>query len=118
GRHDAVSLAATLTPEFGCIMAHKEQPAGDGSQKQKSMAKVETLRPRDFSRILRAVPQLVQLAKKPLWIDYDNEADVLYLSFRQPQRATDSDLRDDGIIVHRRKNEIVGLTILDASTRP
>lgn len=81
------------------------------------MAKVEAFRPRDISRFLRAVRQFVQLPKKPLWVDYDEEADVLYLSFRHPQRATDSDMRDDGIIVHRRKKEIVGLTILDASTR-
>jgi len=48
---------------------------------------------------------------------YDEEADVLYLSFRRPQRATDSEVRDDGIIVRKRGKEIVGLTILDASTR-
>jgi uncharacterized protein YuzE len=52
-----------------------------------------------------------------MWIDDDAEADVLYLSFRRPQRATDSEMRDNGIIVHRRGNQIVGLTILEASTR-
>jgi uncharacterized protein YuzE len=51
-----------------------------------------------------------------MWIDYDAEADVLYLSFRKPQRATDGELRDDGIIVHRRGKK-VGLTIQAASTR-
>jgi hypothetical protein len=35
----------------------------------------------------------------------------------QAHRATDSDLRDDGIIVHRRGKKVVGLTIQDASTR-
>jgi uncharacterized protein YuzE len=52
-----------------------------------------------------------------MWIDHDEEADVLYLSFRRPQRATDSELRDDGIVVRKRGKEIVGLTILDASIR-
>jgi hypothetical protein len=32
-------------------------------------------------------------------------------------RATDSEARNDGIIVRKRGKEIVGLTILDASTR-
>jgi hypothetical protein len=32
-------------------------------------------------------------------------------------RATDSELRDDGIIVHRRGKKVVGLTIQDASMR-
>jgi hypothetical protein len=39
------------------------------------------------------------------------------VSFCKPQRATDSELRDDGIIVHCRGKKVVGLTIRDASTR-
>ncbi|HEV3079645.1 MAG TPA: DUF2283 domain-containing protein [Gemmataceae bacterium] len=50
-------------------------------------------------------------------MDFDSEADVLYISFRRPQRASDSEMREDGIIVHRRGKQIVGLTILDTSTR-
>jgi uncharacterized protein YuzE len=53
----------------------------------------------------------------PVAIDYDAEVDVLYVSYRRPQEATDSELRDDGIIVHTRHGELVGLTILDATTR-
>lgn len=71
----------------------------------------------NFARFLKAVPQLVRSPAKQMWIDYDEEADVLYLSFRKPQKATDSELRDDGIIIHRRRKEVVGLTIQDASTR-
>ena len=66
------------------------------------MAQIADWQPKEFARILKAVPRLVQLPVKHLWIDYDAEADVLYLSFSKPQRATDSELRDDGIIVHRR----------------
>jgi uncharacterized protein YuzE len=80
------------------------------------MAQVE-LQSKDFSRILRAVPQLVRFPAKQMWLDFDSEADVLYISFRRPQRASDSEMREDGIIVHRRGKQIVGLTILDASTR-
>jgi uncharacterized protein YuzE len=81
------------------------------------MAQVTSLKPQDFAGILKAVRQLVKFPAQQMWIDYDEEADVLYLSFRRPQRASDSELRDDGIIVRRRGKEIVGLTILDASTR-
>ena len=59
---------------------------------------LSTLRPKDMTRILQAVPRLVDLPAKKIWIDYDAEADVLYLSFRRPQRASDSELREDGII--------------------
>lgn len=75
------------------------------------------VRSKDISRILKAVPDLVEFPIHRMWIDYDQEADVLYISFRRPQRASDSELRDDGIIVHRRGKQIVGLTILDASKR-
>ena len=80
------------------------------------MALVE-LRPKDLAKILRAVPQLVDFPVHKMWIDYDSEADVLYISFRRPQRATDSEMREDGIIIHRHGQRIVGVTILEASTR-
>lgn len=72
---------------------------------------------RDLSRILGAVGGILSFPSKRFWVDYDDEADVLYLSFRKPQKATDSELRDDGIIVRKRGDEIIGLTILDASRR-
>jgi len=80
------------------------------------MAQIE-LHSKDFSQILRAAPQIVRFPAKQMWLDYDAEADVLYISFRRPQRASDSEMREDGIIVHRRGKQIVGLTILEASTR-
>jgi uncharacterized protein YuzE len=81
------------------------------------MAEVAEWQSKDFRRILKAVPRLVDFPAKQVWIDYDAEADVPYLSFSKPQKATDSELRDDGIIVHRRGKKVVGLTIQDASTR-
>ncbi len=76
-----------------------------------------TLQKKDLGRILRTVPRLIDLPYTSMWIDYDTEADVLYLAFGRRQRATDSEMRDDGIIVHRCGDQIVGLTILEASTR-
>jgi uncharacterized protein YuzE len=81
------------------------------------MAQITDWHAKDLVRILKAVPQLVHLPAKQMWIDYDEEADVLYLSFCKPQKANDSELRDDGIIIHRRGKKVVGLTIQDASTR-
>jgi uncharacterized protein YuzE len=72
---------------------------------------------KDVSRLLRAVPRLLELPAARCWIDYDADADVLYISFQRPQRAADSELRDDGIIIHRRGKQVVGVTVLDASTR-
>jgi len=46
------------------------------------------------------------------------EADVLYLQFQRPANIHISEIRDDGIIVeYDDADNVVGLTILEASTR-
>lgn len=66
---------------------------------------------------LSIASDIAKLPEKHLWIDYDKEADVLYLSFRKPQRATKTIERDDDILIRKDDNEIVGITILNASSR-
>ncbi|MDO8615835.1 MAG: DUF2283 domain-containing protein [Dehalococcoidia bacterium] len=48
---------------------------------------------------------------------YDEEGDVLYISFGAPQAADDADVTDDDIVVRTRQGKIVGLTILNARER-
>jgi uncharacterized protein YuzE len=50
---------------------------------------------------------------------YDSEADVLYIDFYSPPKsASDSELTDSDIVIRYDDNdEIVGLTILNASKR-
>ena len=50
-------------------------------------------------------------------LDYDEEGDVLYISFGQPEAADDADVTDQGVIVRLRKGKIVGLTVLNARSR-
>ena len=52
-----------------------------------------------------------------LWSTYDAEADTLYVNFKRPSHATDSELTDEDVIVRYEGDEIVGLTILHASER-
>jgi uncharacterized protein YuzE len=63
------------------------------------------------------IPHLLKMSQKKIWIDYDQEVDVLYVNYRKPQRATDSEMLTNGIIVRYCDEEIVGLTIIDASQR-
>lgn len=63
------------------------------------------------------VAQIVQLPYTQLWIDYDEEADVLYVSFRKPQCADDSIMEEDGNIYHYRGEELVGITLMNAKKR-
>jgi uncharacterized protein YuzE len=71
-----------------------------------------------------AVRYALNLAKEvtklgqDLWVSYDAEADVLYISLQCPQRATDTIMLDDvGILLSYRGRKLVGITVLEASKR-
>ncbi len=77
-----------------------------------------TLKSEDLIKnCLSLVSKLVKLSLEHVWIDYDREADVLYLSFRKPQRATKTIETDDDILLRKDGNKIVGITILNAAAR-
>ena len=61
--------------------------------------------------------ELARLSVKHIWVDYDKEADVLYLSFRRPQRAKRTVEMDDDVLIRTDDDKIVGITILNASSR-
>jgi uncharacterized protein YuzE len=67
----------------------------------------------EVADILESAAFFLKLGAKKLWLDYDEEADVLYVSFRRPQRATDSRMEGD-LIYHYRDSDLVGVTVLHA----
>ncbi len=67
--------------------------------------------------ILQAMPYLIEFPTQRFWVDYDAEADVLYISLERPQKATDSTMTDEGILLRYREDRPVGVTILEASAR-
>ena len=67
--------------------------------------------------VTEAVPLLLRFPMRRFWVDYDREADVLYISFQRPQQATDTEMTMEGILLRSRGKELVGITVLDASTR-
>jgi len=69
----------------------------------------------ELKEIQMAMPYL--LKHKTVWSSYDSEADILYLHFKKPNLADHSVMTEDEIIIRYEKNEIIGLTILNASTR-
>lgn len=62
-------------------------------------------------RSLRATPHGY------LWSTHDAEGEVLYINFKKPSVATDSQLTDDDIIIRYEDEEVIGLTVLHASGR-
>ena len=76
---------------------------------------MKLMKPNPISKEL--VAGLLALPSRHVWTDYDADADVLYISFRKPQQANDSVMEDDGNIYHYRDDELVGVTVLNASRK-
>ncbi len=66
---------------------------------------------------LRFLPIVKDTPENNIWLSFDIEADVLYINFKRPSIATDSDLTDDDVIVRYDGEEVVGLTVLHVSKR-
>ena len=71
----------------------------------------------EVKKVLALVPELLEVPYPRIWTSYDKEADVLYINFKKPSHADDSELTDDDIIIRYEKGEIIGFTVLNASRR-
>ena len=71
----------------------------------------------NVEQVMAFVPQVLQLHQNHIWLSYDEEADVLYLNFKKPSHADDSELLEDDIIVRYENDEIVGMTVMNASKK-
>ena len=71
----------------------------------------------EIKEFLKIAPAVKNAPHRYLWSSYDVDADVLYINFKKPSHATDSELTDDDIIIRYEGEEVIGLTILHASKR-
>ncbi len=69
----------------------------------------------EVKKIVDAVPMLLDFPAKRFHVDYDKDANVLYISFERPQKATDTEVTEEGILLRYREDKLVGITILNAS---
>ncbi len=58
-----------------------------------------------------AKPVLMVSKLDELDVDYDEEADVLYISFGPPVAASDSKVLENDVVVRYKGERIIGLTI-------
>ena len=66
---------------------------------------------------LKLVPAVKKTPQQALWLSYDQEADSLYVNFKKPSHATDSELTDEDVIVRYEGDQVIGFTVLHASHR-
>ena len=78
---------------------------------------IQILEQPSFTYLMQAMANFVKLPASKMWLDYDNEADVLYVHFEDSPSSTHSEMTDEGVILDYRDETLVGLTILDASQR-
>jgi uncharacterized protein YuzE len=71
----------------------------------------------DLQVFLELLPAVKRSPQGNVWLYYDTEADTLYVNFKKPSRATDSDLTDDDVIIRYEGDEVIGFTVLHASQR-
>ena len=73
------------------------------------------MEPAYLEEISTALPYF--LKHKTVWSSYDDEADILYLHFKKPNHADNSEMTEDEIIIRYEDKEVIGMTILNASQR-
>jgi uncharacterized protein YuzE len=71
----------------------------------------------ELDNYLKLAPAVLAAPHQYLWSSYDAEADTLYINFKKPSVATDSELTDDDVIIRYEGEEVIGLTILHVSKR-
>jgi uncharacterized protein YuzE len=77
-----------------------------------------TSRKKAIAGALALAKQIGKLPASKLWLDYDAEADVLYIGLKRPQKATETIEVNDGTVLLRFRGDVlVGITVLEASKR-
>jgi len=71
----------------------------------------------DIRSYINLIPAMKEIPDSAVWLSYDREADTLYINFKKPSVATDSELTNEDVIVRYDGDSIIGLTVLHASQR-
>jgi len=71
----------------------------------------------DFHSYLSLLPAIQMSPERSVWLTYDLEADVLYVNFKKPSNATDSEMTDEDVVIRYEGEEVIGFTVLHASQR-
>lgn len=61
------------------------------------------------------IPAIFPLLQKEehLVMNYDKEANVLYISFGKPQKADDTEIINENYLIRKKQKKIIGITILN-----
>lgn len=72
----------------------------------------------NIDHLLQATAHLIKLPTRKFWVDYDEQVDTVYMHFTAHPASTHSQMDEEGVIFDfNDEDEVVGLTILEASQR-
>lgn len=71
----------------------------------------------DIQEYLKLIPAVNRAPQHTVWLTYDAEADTLYVNYKKPSHATDSEMTDEDVIIRYEGDDVIGFTVLHASTR-
>ncbi len=71
----------------------------------------------DIQEYLNLIPAVNRSPQHTVWLTYDAEADTLYVNYKKPSHATDSEMTDDDVIIRYEGDAVIGFTVLHASKR-
>ena len=71
----------------------------------------------DVGSFVRLAIAAAQLPITEFSAYFDREADVLYISKEPRQAVTNSEMREDGVLVNYHQSHVVGVTVLNVSKR-
>lgn len=68
-----------------------------------------------INEVIGIIPYITSIPYRKIWIDYDEEVDVIYMNFTYPPRAIGHEEDENGIIKnYDEKGKLVGITIIAA----
>lgn len=71
----------------------------------------------DIQEYLMLIPAVNRSPHHAVWLTCDTESDTLYVNYKKPSHATDSEMTDDDVIIRYEGEEVIGFTVLHASKR-
>jgi len=69
-----------------------------------------------IDKMMDIIPYLTSIPYRKIWVDYDKEADVIYMNFTYPPEAVEHEEYEEGIIKNYNKlGDLVGITVIAVS---
>ena len=68
-----------------------------------------------IDEVMDIIPNITSMPYRKIWVDYDEDADVLYINFTYPPEAVEHEEDEGGIIRnYNKRGELVGITVMEA----